>query len=241
MQQENIRMEHRAGRVLTQQQMKQFSVAALEKNDLETVLTLALQDRKVLSVLVRLAYEKETLIGWRAIIAVGRVAGLFVRDQYDFLRETVRKLLWSLSDESGGIGWSAPEMLGEIVSADPKRLADIVPLIAQVYSIEEAVFRPGVLYALKRIAETDRAAVRPFQMLVVHGLSEQDPLARVHALELVRMLKNEFIPENLEAVRVHLEVLVQDKAEAWVYRNEGFIAVEVGELAEEVSEHIFFR
>jgi len=231
-------MEHRAGRVLTQQQMKQFSVAALEKNDLETVLTLALQDRKVLSVLVRLAYEKETLIGWRAIIAVGRVAGLFVRDQYDFLRETVRKLLWSLSDESGGIGWSAPEMLGEIVSADPKRLADIVPLIAQVYSIEEAVFRPGVLYALKRIAETDRAAVRPFQMLVVHGLSEQDPLSRVHALELARILKNEFIPENLEAARRKVLDLRNDRTEAWVYKKDGFTPMEVGELAEEVVKCI---
>jgi hypothetical protein len=57
---------------------------------------------------------------------------------------------WSLSDESGGIGWSAPELIGEIVCADPRRFADIVPLIADVYAIEEDVFRPGVLYAFSR-------------------------------------------------------------------------------------------
>lgn len=231
-------MEFPAVRVLTQQGMKQAVVAALENNDLEKLLALALQDRKVLSVLVRLAYDKETLIGWRAIIAIGRVASVFVRDHYDFLRETVRKLLWSLSDESGGIGWSAPEMLGEIVSADPKRLADIVPLIAQVYSIEEAVFRPGVLYALRRIAETDLAAVRPFQMLVVQGLLEQDPLSRVYALELVKALRNEFIPENLDAVKSQVLDISNDRAEAWVYRKDGFTPIEVGELAKEVIKSI---
>jgi hypothetical protein len=228
-------MEHPAGRELTQRDMKQAVVAALGKNDLETLLSLARHDRKVLIVLVRLAYDKETLIGWRAIIAIGRVAEQFVRDQYDFLRETVRKLLWSLSDESGGIGWSAPEMLGEIVSADPIRLADIVPLIAQVYSIEEAVFRPGVLYALRRIAETDPKAVRPFQMLVKHGLSEQDPLSRVHALELVKMLRNEFIPENLESIKCQVQDLRNDRAEAWVYMKEGFTSIVVGELAGDVA------
>jgi hypothetical protein len=164
-----------SGSILTQLEMKQAIVDALDANDFETVLTLALQNRKALSVLVRLSYDKDTLAGWRAIIAIGRVASVFVRNNYDFLRETVRKLLWSLSDESGGIGWSAPEILGEIVSADPKKMADIVPLIAEVYTIEEQVFRPGVLYALKRIAEASPEAVSPFQKLVVDGLSEQDP------------------------------------------------------------------
>jgi len=224
--------------MLTQQEMKRAVLDALETNDFEAIERLALRSRKVLSVLVRLAYDKETLVGWRAIVAAGYVASVYIRNNSEFLRETVRKLLWSLTDESGGIGWSAPELLGEIVSADPKRLADIVPLIAQVYSIEEVVFRPGVLYALRRIAETDTAAVRPYQMLVVCGLSEQDPLSRVRALELVKMLRNEFIPENLEAVKRKILDLKNDRTEVWVYRNEGFLATEVGELAEEVIKCI---
>ncbi len=224
------------GSLLTQVGMKQAIVDALDANDFETVLTLALQNRKALSVLVRLAYDKDTLTGWRAIIAVGRVASVFVRNNYDFLRETARKLLWSLSDESGGIGWSAPEMLGEIVSADPKRFTDVIPLIAEVYTIEEQVFRPGVLYALKRIAETSPETVSPFQMLIVRGLSEQDPLSRIYSLELVKMLKDKFIAENLVAIKDQLVNLRQDRAEAWVYRCEGFECSEVGKLAQETYE-----
>jgi hypothetical protein len=224
--------------LLARQEIKSALVTALETNDFEAIERLALRSRNMLSVLVRLAYDKETLVGWRAIAAVGQVASLYVRNNYEFLRETIRKLLWSLTDESGGIGWSAPEILGEIVSADPKKLADIVPLIAQVYSIEEDVFRPGVLYALRRIAETDTAAVRPYQMLVVCGLSEQDPLTRVRALELVKMLRNEFIPENMEAVKLSVHDLRKDRAETWVYRKEVFIPIVVGELADEVTKYI---
>ncbi len=152
--------------------MKQTIVTALESNEFETVHRLTLMSRKVLSVLVRLAYDKETLVGWRAIIATGHAASVLVRNNYDFLRETVRRLLWSLTDESGGIGWSAPELLGEIASADPKRFCDIVPLIAEVFSIEEAVFRPGVLYAFKRIADSHPDMINPYQEIIQRGLSE---------------------------------------------------------------------
>jgi hypothetical protein len=117
----------------------------LESNELSSIGLQAKDDRKVLSSLVRLAYDKETLVGWRAIKAIGLAAAEVITTDLDALRETCRKLVWSLSDESGGIGWSAPEILGEIASADPKRFKDFIPLVASVYEIEEDVFRGGAL------------------------------------------------------------------------------------------------
>jgi hypothetical protein len=221
--------------MLTQLEMKQTLLVALEANDFETIRTLALQSRKVLSVLVRLAYDKTSLTGWRAIKAIGHVASLYVRNNYDFLRDTIRKLLWSLSDESGGIGWSAPEILGEIVSADPKKLADIVPLIAEVYSIEEKVFRPGVLYALKRIGEISPESIEPFQEIVLSGLSEEDPLARVYALELLMAIQDKLDSDALDKARQQVAGLGKDKTEVWIYKYDGFVGVEVGELAKKVQ------
>ena len=216
--------------------MKKAAVAALEVNDMETIMTLARQNRKLLSVLVRLAYDKETLTGWRAISAIGHVATLYMKNNYEFLRETIRKLLWSLSDESGGIGWSAPEMLGEIVSADPKKMADVVPLIAETYMIEERVFRPGVLYALKRIAQIQPEAVLPFQELVISGLAENDPLARIYSLELSMLLKEGIYPNRREGLLAHIRNLLSDRARAWIYKDGGFLEVEVGELAHKAYE-----
>jgi hypothetical protein len=224
--------------MVTQQEMKQAVLAALEMNDFETIERLALQSRKALSALVRLAYDRETLVGWRAIVAVGRVASVYSRNNYEFLRETVRKLLWSLTDESGGIGWSAPELLGEIVSSEPEKFSDVVPLIAEVFCIEEDVFRPGVLYAFKRIARTHPEMITPFQQTILGGLSEQDPKTRIYAIELVVMLAKHLDRENLDSMRKQVAALTRDEQEAWIYEGDGFSGVVVKEFAAAAMKHL---
>src|SRR5512143_1934352 len=100
---------------MTQLEMKKFIHHALDMNDMDAVVSLVQKNKKALSLLIRMAYDKETLVGWRAIQAVGRIANVLVKTEPEFLRIAVRRLLWSLSDESGGIGWASPELLGEIV------------------------------------------------------------------------------------------------------------------------------
>jgi HEAT repeat protein len=207
---------------------------ALEANDLAAVVSLTKKDRKALSHLVRVAYDKETLVAWRAIKAMGLVARELVATDLEFLRDTCRKLLWSLSDESGGIGWAAPELLGEIVSADPKRFADFIPPLASVYDAEEDVFRPGILYALRRIGEKSPELAIRHAGIMLKGLSDPIPLARVFALQallpLLPFLGGPFLDEVTKAV----EKLTNDRAEAWVYGDGDFTSVEVGQSAAEV-------
>jgi len=224
--------------------LKKSILHSLELNDLDTVASLVKENRRALAVLVRISYDKETLAGWRAIKAVGLAAKALVKTDHEFLRETVRKLLWSLSDESGGIGWSAPELLGEIVSADPKMFSDIVPLIAQVYEVEEEVFRPGVVYALARIAETAPEQVAVYQKIVIMSLAEKNPLVKIYGLKLVERLWQTAIRENLwsseyrRRVMSLLESTNSDLGEAWVYKNDGFVNYEVGEISKITHENI---
>jgi hypothetical protein len=224
--------------------LKKNIISALESNDLDAVVSLAASDRKVLSRLVRIAYDKETLVGWRAITAVGLVARMLVKSDYEFLRETCRKLLWSLTDESGGIGWSAPEMLGEIVSADPVRFQDIIPLIASAYDVEEDVFRAGVLFALARIAETAPALAAPYQKILIMSLADRDPLVKVRGIGLVRLLwswaKSDGIwsREYGERIILSLDRLISDKGEAWEYQGSNFISIMVGDEAKVLLKNI---
>jgi hypothetical protein len=211
--------------------MKKIIKQYLEANDLDAIVSLAKKNRKVLSLLVRSAYDKEALAGWRAIKAVGLVAQALVNTDYGFLRETVRKLLWSLSDESGGIGWSAPEILGEIVAVDPQRFSDIIPLIAEVYYIEEDVFRPGVVYALGRIAEISPGLVLPHGDIIVKALSGTDPLARGYAIRAVKSLWNIESQENREVLKKLMKDLLSDNSEIYIYHKEGYSRIEVGEEA----------
>jgi len=208
---------------------------ALESNDLEAVVSLAKEQRRALSILVRIAYDKETLAGWRAIKAVGLAAKALIKTDYEFLRDMVRKLLWSLSDESGGIGWSAPELIGEIVSADVRRFSDVVPLIAGVYDIEEDVFRPGVLYALLKVAEEAPELVKPYNDIILRALGDKNPLTRFYAIELVKSLKSVLDNDDLEKIRGLFKNLEQDRSEVWVYTDNGFMGVEIREAFKKID------
>ena len=224
--------------------LKQTIVCALESNDLDAVVSLVKSNRRALAALVRISYDKETLAAWRAIKSVGLAAKEIVRTDEEFLREAVRKLLWSLSDESGGIGWSAPELLGEIVSSDPKRFSDVIPLIAQVFEVEEEVFRPGVVYALARIAETNPEQVAVYQEIVALSLADKDPLLKIYGLQLVERLwqtairGNMWSPEYRKKVMYLIKVATENKEVAYIYQNNGFISHEVGETANIISEKI---
>jgi hypothetical protein len=222
---------------MTQLEMKKIIHQALESNDLDAVVSIAEKSRKAMSLLVRMAYDKETLVSWRAIKAVGRVAKALAKIDHEFLRITIRKLLWSLSDESGGIGWSAPELLGEIVSSDPEGFADIVPLIAEVYDIEEQTFRPGVVYALTRIAAVSPELVAGYQKIIIKSLMDKNPLIRIYTLELVEALwpnvcqKNLWTNEYREKVKRVAQGMVNEAGVAWICRNGAFIDVVVGEMS----------
>jgi len=211
---------------------------ALSNNDLDGVTALARQNRRVLSTLVRLAYDKNTLVGWRAIMATGLAAREMITTDLEFLRETCRKLIWSLSDESGGIGWSAPELLGEIASADPKRFKDFIPLVASVYEIEEDVFRAGVLFAIGRIALSAPELAAPYQKIIISSLADRDPLVKVRGLELIGLFwsygksSTFWSQEYGDRIIAAIQNLRMDKGEAWIYRGDNFTSVLVGEEAQ---------
>jgi hypothetical protein len=204
----------------------------LNSNDIATVVSMVMKSKGSLSSLVRIAYDKESLAGCRAIKAVGLIAIELVKNDYEFLRETIRKLRWSLSDESGGIGWSAPELIGEIVCADPRRFADIVPLIADVYTIEEDVFRPGVLYAFSRIAESAPDLVAPFSDIINAALNDKNALVRFYALEMIGKLKS---MSGLSIATDVIEKLKHDNSEVWVYHGDAFVNVVVGDAARNIA------
>jgi hypothetical protein len=229
---------------MNQLEIKRTIQQALEQNDLDAVVSLVQQHRRALSQLVRIAYDKETLVGWRAIKAIGRVAKVLVKTDEEFLRVTIRKLLWSLSDESGGIGWAAPEILGEVVSADPGKFSDIIPLIAEVYEIEEKVFRPGVIYALMRIAETSPELVLNYQKVIIRSLVDNDPLTRIFALDLVRILwpfagQNKiWSKEYQNKIENAINNMICDGKVVWTYQNNAFIDREVGDTANNLLKEL---
>jgi len=89
--------------------------------------------RKVINPLISSLYSMDEKVQNRSILAIGIVAAKLADYDIESARVIMRRLMWSLNDESGGIGWGAPEAMAEIMARNNK-LADEYHKILISYS-----------------------------------------------------------------------------------------------------------
>ena len=132
--------------------------------------------RQAVNPLFSFFYSTNELIKWRAITAMGAVVSRLAEQDMESARVVMRRLIWNLNDESGGIGWGSPEAMGEIMSRH-FRLAEEYSFLLVSYVneqgnyIEHPALQRGVLWGLGRLAHS-----RP--RLVKHAVSFLPPYMR---------------------------------------------------------------
>lgn len=110
--------------------------------------------------------SSEEIIHWNAVACMGPVVARLAEQDMEQARIVMRRLLWSLNDESGGIGWGAPEAMAEIM-VHQKGLAEeyIHMLISYMREdgeelfqdgnyLEHDILQRGLLWGIARLAET---------------------------------------------------------------------------------------
>ena len=113
--------------------------------------------RKVINPLISSLCSINEKIERRAAIAIGIVTAKLADHDIESARVIMRRLMWSLNDESGGIGWGAPEAMAEIMARNNK-LADEYLKILVSYSepgknyLEHDGLQRSVRRGLKRLA-----------------------------------------------------------------------------------------
>jgi hypothetical protein len=204
--------------------LKQRISRLLEGADYEEIMSLYEKSNGIVRILISLAYDKDERTCWRAIEAIGLIAGKNCRSNTESTRVLAGRLLWTIREESGGIGWSAPEMLGEIVRNCPGPFSDIVPVIASFR--DEDMLRPGVLRALFRIAGVRPDLVGFCESFVDDYLTDKNEYVRAYALMLCRVL-------NLSPPGI--KKLSQDNSVIRIFLQGEFITVTVGKLLSETA------
>jgi hypothetical protein len=200
---------------------------ALVATDFEKIGRLCRDDRKVFSVLISLAYDKEDVLCWRAIEAMGRAAAAVAAEDPASVRNVVRRLLWSLSDESGGMAWSAPEMLAEIVVNTPSLCSDIPPIILSLQ--EEDIFLKGVLWSMGRVINSGTADVEGAGDLAFQSLGHEDPAVRGLALLALSGNRRAEVTDRIKG-------MIHDRGGFRIYRNHELVEMTVGDAAREALE-----
>lgn len=166
--------------------MKSRLVNLLEAAQFEAIVEFAAGNKRVLSLLTAQTYHPDHLIGWRAVQAFGMAAQRIAEGgDAEYVRNHLRRQFWLVNDESGGIGWRAPELIGETLRRCPGRYEEFVSPLVYLLDIEEEDaprFRLGTLWAIGRIAPDRPPVVSLAPPLVLPCLQDADPEARGMAL-----------------------------------------------------------
>jgi hypothetical protein len=113
--------------------------------------------RQVINPLFGLLYHGDTLIRWRTVSAMGYVISRLADQDSEGARVIMRRLMWNLNDESGGIGWGSPEVMGDTVARHAGLAREYAAILISYLNpdgnfLEHEGLQAGLLWGLGRAA-----------------------------------------------------------------------------------------
>lgn len=203
----------------------------LMRQDWPGIRRLAGHSRRVLSLLLGLTYDPDETVAWRAAEGLGVAAAVVADQDPEFVQGILRRLMWSLNDESGSIGWKSPQAMGAIVACRPNLFPEFAPLVISLLELEEAAFRPGTLWAMGRIGARDANLVRQGILRMARFLADPDPETRAYACWCAGWVGAQ---ETLPV----LQALAGDPAEVAIFEQGQLRRRTVGQVAQEAMARL---
>lgn len=137
-------------------------------------------------------FETDPLLRWRTIEAMGYVAAEVGRRDIEAVRRLIRRLLWLMNDESGGICWHAPEAIAEVLFRVPMLIDEFSNIL--ISFLPEEPFEVGVRLGIARLAAVARdrfAKAVPLLKLSLQSDDDEIALASSFALRALGEPVNE--------------------------------------------------
>ena len=155
--------------------------------------TLDLPARKAVNPLISFFCNDDVVLRWRSVSALGAVVDHLADKDRESARVVMRRLMWSLNDESGGIGWGAPEAMGEITARHAGLAKEFGHILLSYLRedcnyLEHPVLQRGVLWGCGRLAHARPEMVKPVAGCLFPFLVSDDPYHRGYAAWALRAL-----------------------------------------------------
>jgi hypothetical protein len=214
-------------------QLKKILPALLKSEEFEKSLEeiCLMQARVVVNPLFSFFYNTEELIKWRAITAMGAVVARLAHEDLEAARVIMRRLMWNLNDESGGIGWGSPEAMGEIMARHNILAKEYACILVSYINeagnfLEHEMMQRGVLWGLGRLAHSHPELVQDAEAFLYPFMRSKDAVHRGLAVWAVGALPSEMTKSLLKH-------LVTDKSRINIFINMNLVECTVGQLAAE--------
>lgn len=180
--------------------------------------------RLVVSPLLSFILSIDEKIKWRAVTAMGVVVKRMAQEDMEGARIVMRRLMWSLNDESGGIGWGAPETMGEIMAREPKLAEEYINiLLSYIRSdgnpLENDLLERGAMWGLGRVAKVQPHLLKGSGKHFIALLRSSDPVKRGLAAWILAIIREEVTNEDLEPLSYdHAVISIYDEGKLHSYR-----------------------
>jgi len=127
--------------------------------------------KKVVNPLFSYIQSVDPGIKARAVVSMGRVVAELADQEIEAARVVMRRLMWSLNDESGGIGWGACEAMGEIMAEHEGLAREFHKILISYVDpegnyLEYEPLRKGAVLGLKRLFAAQPRIMAPYAHLL---------------------------------------------------------------------------
>lgn len=185
-------------------------------------------------------YRPEEMLRWHTVTIFGEVLSRLADRNMEAARIVMRRYLWSLNDESGGIGWGAPEAMAEAMYHHDGLCDEYLHMLISYMRpdgplehqdgnyLELPELQRGLLWGIGRLAEkrADLLLERNVVPDLLAYLSSQDATVRGLAAKALGLLGGSGFGEELQP-------LLGDGRPVRLYGDGRISVVTVSELATE--------
>ncbi len=152
----------------------------------------------------------QNTIKWNAVAGIGPTVARLADQDMEAARIVMRRFMWSLNDESGGIGWGIPEAMAECLVYHAELAQEYTHILVSFmredgFYLELANLQRGLMWALARLG-----AVRPellHKWKAVHYLTpyleSSDCIVQVLAARALAVLGSDAGRNTLEQLKDH--------------------------------------
>lgn len=208
--------------------------------------------RRLPGPLFSLLLDKDELVRWRAVTAFGQTIARMAESRepgdgpgagLEAARVILRQCLWRMNEESGGLGWGIPEVLGESLARNARLAKEFHRMLASYVReetsgegnyLEHAALRRGVFWALGRLAQSFPELLAVETPALLAGLADEDGANRGLAAWVLGLVP----AAQAGAAREALHALADDPSEVALFLDGELLRTTAGALARQTLERL---
>ncbi len=132
---------------------------------------------------------------WNAVYAMGATVARLAEQDMEAARIVMRRFMWSLNDESGGIGWGTPEAMAECLACHGGLAQEYTQILVSFmredgFYLELPALQRGLMWGISRLAQVypERLLAWQAPRYLKPYLKSEDPIVRALAARALARL-----------------------------------------------------